>query len=605
MKQTVMQALDARAKEHGQLPALKYKDGSQWQTLTWSEYRDQVRQTARAFMALGLEAGEGVAIIGSNRTQWFVADLAAIHAGGHPAGIYATNTPEQCLYITEHSDATIAVVEDADQLAKFKAVRSRLPRLKAIVMMLGDDEDEDIHPWDALPGLAEKVSEEGLEARITPQQPDDLCTLIYTSGTTADPKGVMLSHDNCIWTGAVAGEMTNATPSDRLLTYLPLSHVAEQIMCMHMPLVTGTSVWCCESLDWVAERLGEVHPTLFLSVPRLWEKIQAKMMAAGAQNSPLKKKIAAWARGVGLAGGYAEDQGRSKPLLYPLANKLVFSKVREKLGLDQCRMAASGTAPLNRDTLEFFLSLGIPLLGVYGLSETSAPAAMGVDGSSRLGTVGRAITGSEIRIANDGEIMIKGRHVFIGYYKNDEATQEVLEKDGWFHSGDVGELDADGFLSITDRKKEIIITAGGENIAPALIEARLKGIAAVGQAVAIGDRRKYLSALISLDPENLDAALTAAGSPEKDLAGAARCEHFRGYLQAQIDEVNRQLARVQTVKKFTILPHELSLEGGELTPTLKLKRRVVNDKYAELIESMYVEAAAGDAGAGAGAAAPA
>jgi long-subunit acyl-CoA synthetase (AMP-forming) len=311
------------------------------------------------------------------------------------------------------------------------------------------------------------------------------------------------------------------------------------------------------------------------------------MMDIGAQNPPLKKKISAWARQKGLAGGYAEQQGRPKPFLYGLADKLVFSKVRDNLGLDQCKIHITGAAPTSMDTLEFFLSLGIPICEVYGMSESTAITAISTPDRYHTGRAGFTLPGAEVKIADDGEILFRGRHVCMGYFKNKEATEESLDPEGWFHSGDIGEFDTEGFLKVTDRKKELLITAGGENIAPQVIEGMLKAIPIVNQVVVIGDRRKYLSALITLDPEKLAAEAAAAGSPAKDTASAAACEKFRAHMQKQVDEVNQSLARVQTIKKFTIIPEEFSIEGGELTPTMKMKRRVINKKYAEKIEGMY------------------
>jgi len=587
MHSTVMEVLEACAIRHGAQPALLDKQGGQWQTTSWQEYRDQVRATARAFIALGLQPRDGVSIIGGNSKRWFIANMAAIYAGGVPSGIYVTNSPEQCHYIADHSDSSIVVVDNADQLAKFEQVRDRLPKLKAIVLMHGESDDKQVVSWSALSELAARVDAAVLEQRIRDQKADDLCTLIYTSGTTSDPKGVMICHRNLTWTAATAEGSVKLLPGDRILSYLPLSHVAEQLVSMHLPMVSGSSVWFGEGLDQLGENLREVRPTHFLAVPRVWEKMQAKIVAAGAENPPLMRKIAAWARKQGLAGGYAEQQGRRKPLLYGLARRLVFSKVHAKLGLDACRMAITSTAPISKATLEFFLSLGIPVCEVYGMSECTGPTTLSLPWNYRTGSAGPPLVGSEIKAMPDGELCLRGPHVCLGYFKNEAATRETIDAEGWLHSGDIGVIDEDGKVRITDRKKEIIITAGGENIAPQLIEGRLTAIPVVAQAVAIGDRRKFMSALLTLDPERLPIETAAAGSDARDAVAAASCQRFLAHLQQQIDEVNKSLARVQTIKKFVILPSELSIEGGELTPTLKLKRRVVHQKYAAEIESMY------------------
>ncbi len=589
MKSTIMEVMKSTTDQFGDKVAMKYKKDGVWQDTTWKDYYQQVRTVARAFMALGLEKGKAVSILGNNCPQWFISDLAGIFAGAVPGGIYTTNSPEQCQYIAEHSEANIAVVENAEQLAKFKEIRDNLPDLKAIVLMNGSDDDPDIHAWEDLPKLAEKVPEKELDERIRAQQPDDCCTLIYTSGTTGNPKGVMISHDNILWTVKQVINTIEAGPDDHIISYLPLSHIAEQCVSLHGPYMMGCTIWFAESLEKLGDNLVEVRPTVFVGVPRVWEKIQAKMMIAGAQNPPLKKKIAAWARKKGLAGGYAQQEGKPRPMFYGLANKLVFSAVKEKLGLDRCRIFVSTAAPIAKDTLEFFLSLGIPVTEVYGMSECTGPATVSLPFPFRYrtGWAGPAIPGSEISIAEDGEVLLRGRHVFKGYFKNEAATQETIDKDGWLHSGDVGTIDGLGFLKITDRKKELIITAGGENIPPQVLEGKLKSIPIISQAVVIGDKRKYLTALFALDPERIEEEAKAAGSPAKDIAGAAKCDKFNAYLQKKVDEVNTTLARVQTIKKFVILPNEFSIEGGELTPTMKMKRRIINEKYAKEIESMY------------------
>jgi long-subunit acyl-CoA synthetase (AMP-forming) len=340
-------------------------------------------------------------------------------------------------------------------------------------------------------------------------------------------------------------------------------------------------------MEKLGENLREVRPTMFLGVPRVWEKIQEKIMAAGAQNPPLKKKIAAWARRQGIAGGYAEQQHVSRSPMYAIANALVFKKVRKQLGLDRARILVTSAAPISRDTLEFFLSLGLPICEVYGMSECTGPATASIPGKYHTGKAGFCLPGAELRIAEDGEICMRGRHVFKGYYKDSHTTAETLDADGWLHSGDIGSIDANGFLQITDRKKDLIITAGGENIAPALVEGYLKGIPVVSQAVVIGDRQRYLSVLLTLNKERIPLDARTCGSPASDPETAARDERFLGFLQRQIDAVNQRLARVQAVKKFKVIPHEFTVEGGELTPTMKVRRKVVTEKYKREIDQLY------------------
>ena len=589
MSGTVLEALDRVVDKWGNLPALQNKRGGNWEGLTWKEYSDQAHLAARGFMALGLEAGKGVAIIGYNRPKWFLADIAGILAGAVPAGIYTTSAPEQCQYISGHCDAQVAVVEDPGQLAKFKKVWGELPQLKAIVMMDGSDEAENVLSWDELIAKAEEVPAEELEQRKQAQKADDLCTLIYTSGTTGPPKAVMMTHRNFTWTAeAVVDHVGGFGPDDNVLSYLPLSHVAEQLLSIHMPMVIGGTIYCLQDLLLLGDTLREVRPGFFLGVPRVWEKIQAKIVAAAAGNSPLKKKIGLWAKGVGKAGGYAEQRGESKPFFYGLANKLVFSKVKDLLGLDRCKIAVSSTAPIAKDTLEFFLSLGIPLCEVYGMSECTGPATLCHPGKYRTGFAGYALPGTEIKIADDGEVCMKGPHVMPGYLKNEEATAETLDSDGWLHSGDIGELTDDGYLKITDRKKELIITAGGKNIAPQPIEASLMRDPLIGQAVVIGDSKPYLTALLGIDPDARAQLAAQHGlSEETDLESLVETPGVKAQLERKVAEVNARLPRFEQIKRWSVLPAEMTVESGELTPTMKVKRRVVHQRYADRIDEMY------------------
>ena len=585
MPETVFEVLERTAGTYAARPAMRVKRDGRWQVTTWKEYRDQSRLAARGFLRLGLQPRQGVVIMGYNRPEWFLADMGAIMAGALPAGIYVTSTPEQCQYISEHAEAAIAVLENRQYLEGFLAIRDRLPKLKAIVLM--DGEHEAAVSWNRFLERGKETPESELQTRLDAQKPEDVCTLIYTSGTTGPPKAVMLTHHNVTWTARKVAEAYKVNADDDLISYLPLSHIAEQVVSLHSPMAMGGCSWFAESLEKLGENLREVRPHFFFAVPRVWEKMQAAIMAAGAANPPLKKKISAWARGVGLQGGEAEQAGRGKPFLYGLAHKLVFSKVRERLGLDRARVCSTSTAPISVDPLRFFLSLGIPILEVYGMSECTGPATFSYPDRYRLGKVGLAIDGTEIRTGEDGEVMMRGPHVFPGYYKNEAATKETLDDEGWLHSGDIGEIDAEGFLRITDRKKELLITSGGKNIGPQILESKLKQIPVVSQAVVVGDRRNYLAALVTLDPLRAAAEAEAAGSPVREPKDLASCAVFHQHLEKQVEEVNKTLARYETIKRFVILPEELSIEGGELTPTMKLKRRVIYQKYANEIERLY------------------
>src|SRR6266545_4334636 len=403
--ETIMSVLERTARDHGERPAMRVKDGGQWRTTTWKEYREQAWLAARGFLRLGLAPGQGVAIMGFNRPEWFLADVGAIAAGGIPAGIYITNSPEQCQYIADHAEAAVAVVENTHYLDVFRQIRDRLPHLKAIVLMTGSASEEGVYTWQQLLDLGAQVPEEELRRRIEDQKPEDLCTLIYTSGTTGPPKAVMLSHHNVTWTTQRVVEAYGVNAEDAMISYLPLSHIAEQVVSLHCSMAVGGCAWFAESIEKLGENLREARPSFFFAVPRVWEKMQAAIQAAGAQNTGLKKKIAAWARGVGLAGGRADQEGRPRPILYPVANQLVFSKVREKLGLDRARVCSTSTAPISTETLEFFSSLGLPILEVYGMSECTGPATLSLPDHYHFGKVGRAILGTELVTAADGEVL--------------------------------------------------------------------------------------------------------------------------------------------------------------------------------------------------------
>ena len=585
---TVMQAFEAAVARGGDTVALVRKRDGRTEETTWNEYAEHVREVAKALLAAGVQPSEGVAILGFNSPEWVYADLGAIWVGAIPAGIYTTSSAEQAAYIVRHCDARVAFVGSAEQARKLVAAKGDLPKLERVVCWAKTEGVDDplVASWDDFVASGKDVDERALAARTDVQEPSDPATLIYTSGTTGNPKGVLLSHRNLTWT-ASASQKHGFQKGDVGVSYLPLSHIAEQMLTIHVPMCVNATIHFAESLEKMPEALLAARPTYFLGVPRVWEKMQAKLQAGLASATPLRKAIAKWARGVGLRGGYAEQRGEAKPALHGLANALVFSKVRARIGLDRCRFPLTGAAPIAKDTLEFFLSLGLPLYEVYGMSECTGPATQSLPEAWRTGSVGKVLTGAELRIAEDGEILVRGDHVFLGYLKDEAATREALDDEGWLHTGDVGEIDDEGYVRITDRKKELLITAGGENVAPQLVEGLLKSIPVVAQAVVVGDRQKYLAALLTLDPERVAVEAEVAGSAARDVRAAAACKTFRAHVEKQIEVINARLARVQTIKRFTILSSELTVDGGELTPTLKLRRRVIAQKYAEEISAMF------------------
>ncbi len=571
-------------------PAYHVRSSAGWRPTSWGEYGGQVRRAGKALVALGVEPGTPVTVLGFNRPEWLIFDVGAMAAGAVPAGIYTTSSPDEVAYILNHSEAPVILVENEEQLAKVQARRDDLPHLRAIVTMEGTSEAEDpaVLTWDEFLARGDAVDEGDLQGRVEALTPDGLATMIYTSGTTGPPKAVMLSNDNLSWTADQAVNLIEMTNDDRLLSYLPLSHIAEQMFSIHAAATSGYQVYFAESIEKLTENLQEVKPTIFFAVPRVWEKFHGGIMAKIGQATGAKAKIASWAQGVGRNAADARNQGKEPAgalkAQEALAAKLVHAKVKEAVGLDQARVLASGAAPVSKSILEDLAGFGLTVHEVYGQSEDTGPTSFNVPGRTKFGTVGPAYPGVDVQIAEDGEIKVKGRNVFLGYYKDEAATKETLQ-DSWLLSGDLGMFDDDGFLFITGRKKDIIITAGGKNVAPKLIESPLKGHELISEAVVIGDRRKYLTTLITLDPEQAErfAAEHGVSGPLHEAAPV------RAAIQAAIDEVNAGLARVEQIKRFTILPRELSIDEGELTPTLKVKRNIVTEHFGDVIDAMYDE----------------
>lgn len=587
MQNTVFSCMESTKSKYFSKEAVRYKKDSVWVSLTWGDYYGQVCTFAKGLMACGLEEGGFVAILSQNRYEWVVADLGAIGAGAVPTGIYPTSSPDQCRYIIAHCGASVVVVENEEQLSKIKAVRSELPQLKSIILLEGNSEESGVYSWEDVMLLGEEKSDGELKERVSKQKPDDLATLVYTSGTTANPKAVMLTHKNLTWTAeALSSSPFQFSSEDRTISYLPLSHIAEQMTSIHGPLVTGACVCFAESLDKLPDNLREVRPTLFLGVPRVWEKIQQKMIEKASANSSLKKVIAKMARKIALANTDKMERGEKKSFWFGLADKVVYTKVREALGLDQCRLQVTAAAPISKETLSFFLSLNIPLYEIYGMSESSGPATLSYPGQFRVGKAGVVMPGGEVKIAEDGEILIRGDHVFKGYLHDEVESNKILDAEGWLHSGDIGSFDEEGFLSVTGRKKNILITAGGENVAPEMLENKINAIPGVEQAVVIGDHRKYLSALLTLSSEALPIAqnLRSSARSREELA---ECPVFKSYLDEKIEELNTSVARVQTIKKYSILPEPFSEGRGELTPTMKIKRKIICENYEKSIDALY------------------
>lgn len=589
---TIVDRLFNQAGSRPESPALYEKRTGVWRAITYRSYADTVKKVGRALIHLGFERGDTVSLLGFNRPEWVYLAVGAMASGGAGAGIYVTSSASEVAYIVGHAASKVVLVENEAQWDKILSNLDKLPSVERVVFMRGAKvpaHDKTI-AWEDFIALGKDVSEERLMERVHALEPSGLASLIYTSGTTGPPKGVMLSHENLSFTANLAKNMSDARPTDCSLSYLPLSHIAEQMFSVHAPITIGSSIYFAESLEKVPDNLKEIQPTIFFGVPRIWEKFHAGIAGKLAQAKGAKKKLVEWARKVGTSVFALRSRGEEpKGLLaleYKAAKRLVFDKLKPAIGLGRARFCVSGAAPIAKEVLEFFASLDIYVLEVYGQSEDTGPTSFNRPGRTRFGTVGPAVEGVEVKIAEDGEILVRGPNVFLGYYKEPEATAETLV-DGWLHSGDLGAFDEQGFLSITGRKKEIIITAGGKNVAPKNIEAALKNHPLVSEAVVIGDRRKYLTALLTLDPEAATAFAKDKGLSSKDLHDA---QPVRAAIQTAVDEVNSDLARVETVKKFTILSRPFSIDEGELTPTLKVKRKRVNENFSREIEAMYQDA---------------
>merc|ERR1712226_844530 len=599
--------------------ALAVKRGGQWKKWSYAQYLSDVKQAAKALIKLGLEPYHGVGIIGFNTPEWFISDLGAIYAGGFAVGIYTTNSAEACQYVAENSECNIIVVENDMQLQKVLKVKEQLPHLKAIVQYEGNPKQNypDVYSWAQFMDIGKGVADDVLAERMKGLAPNKCCTLIYTSGTTGNPKGVMCSHDNFTWTGLMVGRMAKLTfGQDHLISYLPLSHVAAQLLDIYIPILFGGCVWFAQPdalKGTLGDTLKEVRPTAFFGVPRVWEKMQEKMVAVGKANSNMKKKIALWAKDIGLKGNTTKKKrGSSMPFGWSIANALVFKKVKAALGLDRCRFCLTGAAPIARETLNFFMSLDVPLMEIYGMSESSGPHTVSFPWKYQTGSVGYDMWGATTKLDNadadgNGEICMSGRHIMMGYLNNKEKTEETIDSMGWLHSGDVGKVDKNGFLFITGRIKELLITAGGENVAPVPIEDVVKEeLPCVSNAMLIGDKKKFLAMLLTckveVDPDSM-VPKDELTDPAKDwvkLQGSnatrvsqildTKDEKVLQGIQNGIDRANKRApSNAQRIQKWSILPVDFSIPGGELGPTLKTKRPVVHKKYNSTVNAFYGE----------------
>ena len=590
---TIVDFFNRNADKYPDQPAIHWKDGGEWESFTWSEYRHRVHQVAAGLQALGVGDGEFVAVMAGNRPEHVVADFAAVHAGGTPVTIYSTLTAPQIQYIADNCKATVAILEDLDFMKRWEEIRSELPNLRYIVLMSGAENYDTVDwvlSWDELVAKGiHRLEEdpEAVERSSTDIDPDELATLIYTSGTTGTPKGVMISHYNVVFTLESVKRAVDLKIGARMVSYLPLAHIAERLATHYMGTYLAGQVWYCPNMAGVLEYIQEARPTLFVGVPRVYEKFHARLNARFADAEGVKKVLLDRALALNEKRVEAELEGRSGPALAGLLDKVVLSKVREQLGMDELDFAITAAAPISADLLKFFLTIGVPLYEIYGMSENTGPATLTSPGNVKLGSVGKPFPGVEVKTGDDGELMIKGGVVAKGYYKLDQESREAFGEDGWLHTGDLARIDEEGFVWIVGRKKEIIITAAGKNIAPAKLETTLGNHPIISKACMIGDQRKFLSVIIALDPEEAPAWAEAHGIAYSDLASFSEEPEVQEEIARAVAEANESVARVEQIKKWTIVSDEWSPESGEVTPSLKLKRRVVLDKYADQIDAMY------------------
>ncbi len=575
--------------------AMRFKRDGQWISVTHAEVAERVEALSRGLLALGIVPGDRVAILSENRLEWALTDYACLTARAIDVPIYPTLTSKQIAYLLQDSGARLVFVSSRAQYAKLAEIRHETPAVEWIVGFDADIEGDSVLSLDDLAAKGASLDRDHAtwRADALAATPDDLATIIYTSGTTGEPKGVMLTHGNIASNVRGGFAVLSITAGDESLSLLPLSHIFERMTGHYCMFHAGVIISYAQSIETVAQDILEVHPTVVAAVPRLYEKIYARALETASQGGGIKRSIFLWAKRVGSRWADLRVAGQPIPLglrlAHGLADRLVFRKLRSRVG-GRIRLFLSGGAPLSGEIARFFYAAGLPILEGYGLTETSPVITVNTFEHLRFGTVGRAIPEVEVRIGEDGEILTRGPHVMRGYYKKPEATAEVLDADGWFATGDIGEIDRDGFLKITDRKKDLIATAGGKKIAPQPIEDELRKNPFISNAVMLGDRRRFPIVLLVPEFSALEAWAKAAGLQWNSRKELIDLEQVRKHLETEASKHLRELARYERPKKFLIVPREFSIETGELTPKLSVRRKVVEDHYRELIDAAYEEA---------------
>lgn len=595
--ETVPQVFKQVVRKYGDRVAMRKKEYGLWHDISWNEYFTLATYVGSALISMGLQKGDCVSIIGDNCPEWVIIDLGIQCAGGVAVGVYSTNAWPQVEYVIQDSESKFFFVENEEQLDKWLHFRDNVASLKKVIVWdlegLRHFEDPMVMTYEDLFDLGRKIVEKDpklFEDRMDEVTPEDLSVLVYTSGTTGPPKGAMLTHRNVTWMGRAVTKDNPVYDTDEVISFLPLCHIFERLFSVFVHITHGYTVNFIESLDTVTDNMREISPTVGYAVPRIWEKYLSAVYIRMSDATWFKRLLFGIALKIGQERATLRMDFKPVPycleVLYQLAYLTVFRKLKERLGFDRLRVAYSGAAPISPDVLHFFQSIGVNLIEGYGQTEGTGVTCASRIGRVKFGTVGPPLQGVEVKTAEDGEILVRSPGVFKGYYRNPEATKETI-RDGWLYSGDVGELDEDGYLKITDRKKDIIVTAGGKNITPQYIENKLKASSYINDAVVIGDNRRFITSLIMIDEDNVvkyaqDNKIQF--STYKDLTQSPEIIKL---IQGEVNKVNETLSRVEQVKKFTMLPKKLYEEDGEVTPTMKVKRKYVNEAFSDLIEAMY------------------
>ena len=594
---TIVEAFCAKVRAIPTLPALRRHTGSGWETLTWEDYGTGATEVAAGLVDLGIGAGDRIAILSNNRVEWHLADIGTLLVGAVTVPLYQTSAAEQVAYILNHSGVRICFVENHEQRAKILEVRERLRTLERVVVFEDDEplDDPFLTDFDELRaiGAARLQREPGcVQDRAGEVKPDQVATLVYTSGTTGPPKGAVITHANIMWTIRSVVPLLHVRNGERLISFLPLSHIAERMMSDFAAIALGGDTWFARSLATVAEDLHDCRPTVFLAVPRVWEKFQEAVLHKLAGEDGLTRMTAH--RYLELGGHLvATHNGEERApawerLPYRAFDSLVGARIRHELGLDKAHVLITAAAPIHPDLIRWFHAIGLPLLEIYGQTESCGPTTCNPADDNHIGTVGKAIPGVSLRIADDGEILVQGGNVCAGYYGDSHGTAALIDEDGWMHSGDAGVIDADGYLHITGRKKDLIITAAGQNIAPQELETDLRQSGLISEALVVGDGRRYLTALITLNPDSLSLWARERGKLV-EYEALVDDPDVLAEVDAAVAAVNSRHSHVEGIRKYRILAHDLTIAAGELTPTGKVKRSIVYDKYRELIDRMYAE----------------